>query len=95
MLKQRIIFGALGVILAIAVLTFCPVYIIGICLGAITVTGVCEFYKVTGISKKTSLIISGIIFSIANVVLVIFKSHESLSYTGTILVAFVFLLRRM
>ena len=39
MLKQRLIFGALGVILAILVITFCPVYIIGICVGIIATIG--------------------------------------------------------
>ena len=49
MLKERLIFGALGAIAAIGVITFCPLYIIGICLGVIALIGLFEFYSVTGL----------------------------------------------
>ncbi len=92
MLKQRIIFGALGVILAIAVLTFCPVYIIGMCLGVITLIGICEFYNVTGIKDKCLLKCVGLLFSIISAILFIIKSHDALSFLGTLIIAFLFIL---
>ncbi len=93
MLKQRMIFGALGIVLAISVLTFCPVYIIGICVGVISLIGLYEFYKVTGlIEKKSPALYVGVLFCIAFNVMTIIMGAKALEILGFYIVAFVFLL---
>ena len=91
MLKQRIIFGALGIVLAISVLTFCPVYIIGICVGVISLIGLYEFYNVTGlISKKSPALYAGVIFSIIINAAMILVGSKVLSYMGIAIAFFAF-----
>ena len=52
MLKQRVIFGALGVVLAVLVLTLCNVTTIGVCVALISMIGLYEFYNVIGALKR-------------------------------------------
>lgn len=93
MLKQRLIYGVLGVILAIAVITLCPVYIIGICVGMISLIALGEFYNVTGLlEKKSPAIILGFIFCALSTAVVILKSFAATEYLIYSIVAFVFLL---
>lgn len=93
MLKQRLIFGVLGVILAIAVITLCPVYIIGICVGIISLIALAEFYHVTGLwHKKSPAPAFGILFCIVSTIAVILKSNAALSFIAYATVAFVFIL---
>lgn len=54
MLKQRIIFGVLGVIAAIAIIFFASVQVIGVCIAIIAALGLWEFYRVTGLFSKKS-----------------------------------------
>ena len=83
MLKQRMIFGALGIVLAISVLTFCPVYIIGICVGIISLIGLYEFYKVTGlIEKKSPALYVGVLFCIAFNAMTIIMGAKALEILG-------------
>jgi len=73
MLKQRLIFGALGIVLALAVLLFCSVRFISLCVGVIALIGMYEFYKVTGLlKKKTPAVFVGFAFSILLYSLAIF-----------------------
>lgn len=91
MLKQRIIFGALGIVLAIAVLTLCPVYIIGICIGIISLIGLYEFYNVTGlISKKSPALYAGVAFSLLVNAATVMLGSKILSYMGIALTFFAF-----
>ena len=93
MLKQRIIFGALGIVLAIAVLTLCPVYIIGICMSVIAFLALYEFYKVTGLfSKKSPMAYIGIAFCIIVCAMSVCLGADALFYVGLPVLAFVFLL---
>ncbi len=52
MLKQRLIFGALGIVAALLVLIFCSVKVISVCVGVIALIGMYEFFKVTGLLKN-------------------------------------------
>ena len=73
MLKQRLIFGALGIVLALAVLLFCSVTFISVCVGIISLIGMYEFFKVTGlIKKKTPALYLGFGFAIVIFALSIF-----------------------
>ncbi len=93
MLKQRMIFGTLGIVLAIAVLTFCPVYIIGICVGVISLIGLYEFYNVTGLlSKKSPLVYAGFLFCALFNMMTVLMGAEVLTYMGFAVLAFTFLL---
>ena len=64
MLKQRLIFGALGIVLALGVLIFCPIEVIGCFVALISFIGMCEFFKVTG-AKKSPVVLVGYLYSIA------------------------------
>ena len=73
MLKQRLIFGALGSMLALAVLLFCSVTFISVCVGIISLIGMYEFFKVTGLlKKKTPALYLGFAFAIVIFALAIF-----------------------
>ena len=96
MLKQRLIFGALGVILAILIITFCPVYIIGICVGIIAAIGLGEFYNVTGlIKKKSAVVVPGFIASIVFCAISVVNTDAFYDYMVLITVAYVFVLMLM
>jgi phosphatidate cytidylyltransferase len=92
MLKQRLIFGALGIVLALAVLLFCSVTFISVCVGIISLIGMYEFFKVTGlIKKKTPALYLGFGFAIVIFALSIFageflKEHLMLIISAYILV---------
>ena len=93
MLKQRVVFGVLGAILAIAVITLCPVYIIGICVGLISVIGLYEFYEVSKINSNHSpLRIIGYTFAIISTIGTIYLSSDVLKYSGTFAICFLFLM---
>lgn len=65
MLKQRLIFGALGIVAALLVLIFCSVKVISVCVGVIALIGMYEFFKVTGLlKKKTPAIYIGFCFTV-------------------------------
>ncbi len=93
MLKQRVIFGVLGVILAIAVITLCPVYIIGICVGIIALLGLGEFFNVVGVLKsKYPCALFGFLFCIAASAGTILLSDNVFEYMLPACLIFVFLL---
>ena len=93
MLKQRLIFGTIGAIIAIAVIVFCPVYVVGCILGLISLIGLGEFYNVTGILKKKSpVILLGFLFCISVFCGVIFKQYSAFSYATLAICIYVFLL---
>ena len=93
MLKQRVIFGTLGAILAIAVLTLCPAYIIGVCIGIIEFIALFEFFNVTGIrEKKSPAAYLAFVFSGVCTAFVILKSTGAFQWIFIATVVFVFTL---
>lgn len=93
MLKQRLIFGALGVILAIAVITLCPSYIIGICVGVLSLIALGEFYNVTGLlGKKSPAVIEGMLFCIICTIFAVMHSFSSINLIAYCIIALVFAL---
>ena len=93
MLKQRVIYGFLGAVLAIVVLTFCPAYIIGICIGIIEIIALYEFFNVTGLKeKKSPAMWAGILFSLLSTVFVVLKSDEAIKFIYPLVLAFTFVL---
>jgi len=96
MLKQRVIFGFLGAVLAVMVLTLCPAYIIGICIGIIELIALYEFFSVTGLKeKKTPAVWIGVLFSVVSTVFVILKSEKSLDLIYPSILGFTFILMLM
>lgn len=92
MLKQRVIFGILGVILAIAILVFCPVIVVGIFVGIISLIALNEFYSVTSLSKgKSPAVLLGYVFSLLYSVLAIFYPDAIFKYFVVIIAGYVFL----
>ena len=93
MLKQRVIFGALGVILAILVLTFCNVVTIGVCVAIISLVGLYEFYSVTGVLKrKCSVVIAGFLFSAVCFAVAIFRCGSLEAFILPAVLVFVFVI---
>jgi len=93
MLKQRLIFGALGIVLALGVLLYCNLTVIGCCVGVISLIGVYEFLKVTGlIKKKTPLIFVSFIFTVAVFAFGIFKPEVLYSHLFLVVSAYIFIL---
>jgi len=93
MLKQRLIYGALGVILAIAVITLCPSYIIGICVGVLSLIALGEFYTVTGLwGKKSPATIAGMLFCVVCTSFATLWSAASINLIAYCIIALVFVL---
>jgi len=93
MLKQRLIYGTIGAIAAIAVITFCPLYIIGICIGLIALIGLFEFYKVTGLlSHRTPAVYMGFAYSALSFAAIVFKPEFAVDFLLPAIVLYVFAL---
>lgn len=93
MLKQRLIFGFLGAVLAVVVLTLCPSYIIGVCIGILELIALYEFFSVTGMKdKKSPAVIVGYIFSVISTFFVILKSESATNILFPIVLIFTFIL---
>lgn len=93
MLKQRLIFGALGIVAALAVIIFCSVTVIGCCVGVIALIGMYEFFKVTGLLKKKSpSVFAGFAFAAFIFALAIFKADILKDNLLLIISAYVFVL---
>lgn len=93
MLKQRLIFGALGIVLALAVLLFCSVKFISLCVGVIALIGMYEFFKVTGLlKKKTPAVFIGFVFSALLYALAIFADGFLKENLMLIFAAYIFVL---
>lgn len=93
MLKQRLIFGALGIILALGVLIFCSVSFISFCVAVIALIGMYEFFKVTGLfQKKTPAVYLGFIFASAIYALAIFGGSFLKENLMLLLAGYVFVL---
>lgn len=93
MLKQRLIFGALGIILALGVLLYCDVTVIGCCVGVISLIGVYEFLKVTGLTKKrTPFIYFSFIFTAVVFALAVFKQNILKENLFLVISAYIFVL---
>jgi len=93
MLKQRVIFGALGVILAILVLTFCNVTTIGVCVAVISMIGLYEFYNVTGVLKrKCPVVVAGFLFAALSFVGAVLHPEYLKTFMLPAVIAFVFVI---
>ncbi len=93
MLKQRLIYGTIGAIAAILVITFCPLYIIGICIGLLALIGLFEFYTVTGLlSVKTPAAYIGFAYCAVYYGLMVFRPESAMQYFLPSTVAYVFIL---
>lgn len=90
MLKQRLIFGALGIVLALGVIIFCPIEIIGCFVALISFIGMWEFFKVTG-AKKSPVVIVSYLYSLAVFVVSIFFRHICPDVLTMFSVAYIFL----
>ncbi len=91
MLKQRVIFGALGVVLAVLVLTLCNVTTIGVCVALISIIGLYEFFCVTGVLKRRCpVVVAGFAFSLACFFAAIFFPQHLGAFAMPAIVAFVF-----
>ncbi len=93
MLKQRLIFGILGIMLALGVLIFCSEKVIGVCVGVIALIGIYEFYKVNSLFKNKSVsVYAGFIFSALIFAATVFYEGIIDKYLMLILTAYVFVL---
>lgn len=93
MLKQRLIFGALGIVLALAVLIYCNVTVIGCCVGVISVIGVYEFLKVTGlIKRKTPVVVVSFMYTAVLFILAVFKGEFLRDNIFLVISAYIFVL---
>lgn len=93
MLKQRLIFGALGIILALGVLIYCPVSVIGLCVGIISLIGIFEFYKVTSLLENKSLsTVVGFAFAFVVFVMAVLCKDVLYKYFMLIFAAYIFIL---
>ncbi|MBO5742785.1 MAG: phosphatidate cytidylyltransferase, partial [Clostridia bacterium] len=93
MLKQRLIFGALGIVAALFVLLFCSVNVISLCVGVIALIGMYEFFKVTGlVNKKTPALYLGFVFALVLYTVAIFNSGFLKENLMPFIAAYVFIL---
>lgn len=93
MLKQRLIFGILGAVLAVGVVVFCPVKVVGIILALIALIGLGEFYNVTGLfKKKTPAVLLGFAFCLSVFYGAVFAPDKMYEYALIVFVVYVFLL---
>jgi len=93
MLKQRLIFGILGIILALGVLLLCSPLVIGLCVAVISLIGMGEFYKVTGrFSKKSPVCFVGFLFAIVVFVMFIFLKDLQSAYLLPLITGYIFFL---
>lgn len=93
MLKQRLIFGALGVILALGVIIFCSPEVLACFVALIALIGLGEFYKVTGLFKKKSpALCAGFVFTVFIFVLAILAPESMHSSLMIIVAAYIFVL---
>lgn len=93
MLKQRLIFGALGIVAALLVLIFCSVRVISVCVGAIALIGMYEFFKVTGLlKKKTPAAYIGFVFAICIYAIAIFCGNFLKENLMLLIAAYIFVL---
>lgn len=93
MLKQRLIFGILGIALVLAVLIFCSETVIGICIGLIALIGIYEFYKVNSLFEKKSVsVFAGFLFSAFVFVTAVFFKGVLQKHLMFIITAYVFVL---
>lgn len=93
MLKQRLIFGALGIVLALAVLLFCSVKFISVCVAVIALIGMYEFFKVTGLlKKKTPALFVAFAFSVLLYALAIFADGFLKENLMMLIAAYIFVL---
>lgn len=92
MLKQRLIFGALGIIMALVVLIYCPVSVIGLCVGIISLIGMYEFYKVTSLFEHKSVsTVVGFTFAIVVFAMAVFFNDILNKYFILIYVSYIFI----
>lgn len=93
MLKQRLIFGILGVIVALAVLICGSVEFIGCAVGVIALIGLFEFYRVAGLFKKKSPVsYAGFLFTAIVFYLAIFYPDKIIDSLMLIIAGYVFVL---
>ncbi len=93
MLKQRLIFGILGIILSLGVLIYGSAEFIGCAVAVIALIGLFEFYRVVGFSKKKApSAILGFMFTVTVFAIAIFAPDEFNSKLMPIIAAYVFLL---
>ncbi len=93
MLKQRLIFGILAIILALGVLIFGSQTFIGACVGVIALIGIYEFYKVTSLIKnKSASVYPGFLFSAVVFAIAVFFGKALAEYLMLIISSYVFLI---
>lgn len=91
MLKQRLIFGIAGIILALAVLIFTSPLVIGCFVALIALIGMYEFFKVTGLKNSPSSY-AGYVFSLALYLLVLFCKTNLKEYIMLLICAYILVL---
>ncbi len=93
MLKQRLIFGVLGIILALVVLIYGSVEFIGCAVGIIALIGLYEFYRVVGLlSKKSPASYLGFVFTMFIFLCAIFAPDKFVTNFMLATVVYIFLL---
>ena len=88
MLKQRLIFGILGIIAALAVLIYTTPLVIGCCVAAIALIGMYEFFKVTGLKKSPAAFV-GYVFCVLLYAFVLFVNINVSGYIILSLAAYI------